>query len=249
MIAIFSAMEIEIAEFRKRTRAMRVYPSTGPKVWRGKSGQQEFLLILTGIGMERARRNVDWALKEYPIHLIISTGCGGALDEKTKAGDILVCDQMKCGETNEPGIPTDKGIESDPDLVKAAMQCGHNHHYSVVKGHGVSINQVCLTPQSKSDLGRQFDCGEVDMESYWIAQKAAEKNIPFIAVRSISDEVGDDLTLLVQISAGNKIRPQRLVRAILRRPKNLKTLISCYRDFRLAGKNLAIVLSELVGKI
>ena len=87
------------------------------------------------------------------------------------------------------------------------------------------------------------------MESFWIGQIAAEKKIPFVTVRSIIDEVGDDLSFLDRISEGGKIAPTRILKWLLTNPGGLKILVSSYRNYRRAAANLSVVMQAVVRKV
>ena len=108
---------------------------------------------------------------------------------------------------------------------------------------------VCET-EAKRTLGDEFDADVVDMESYWIASVASEKNIPFLSVRTISDTVRDSLPPFDQIiDSDGKWRWQRAISYLPSHPKQLATLFVLYRNTRRARANLTCFIDQLMERL
>ena len=248
-IAVFSALKEEIKNLKKTGHFSPVQTSSGWQVWKGQTAEKEVLLILTGVGKKKAQRCAEWALKEFPIDLIISTGFAGALDTGSKAGEVVVYSRLISDESKSPTSEKGMAVVCDPGLVKLARECAAGPAVRTNLVKGISIDRVCASPEAKSSLGSETGCQAVDMESFWIGQIAAEKKIPFVTVRSIIDEVGDDLSFLDRISEGGKIAPTRILKWLLTNPGGLKILVSSYRNYRRAAANLSVVMQAVVRKV
>jgi adenosylhomocysteine nucleosidase len=246
MIAVFGALEEEIRECRKGMQIQRVSACQGYKVWEGKFGSQKGLLILTGVGKERAQQAADRVMNKYPVRLIMSTGFGGGLNEKTKVGDIVICSRLRQGEIDSQYPALEKDIGCDSSLVDQSRHCSTNSDFRLLNGNGVTIAGVCATAEAKYKLGREFKADVVDMESYWIGQKAVEKEIPFIAIRSILDSARDDLSFLERLTVNGRIAPLKALGQLLTHPHQLKEINSLYHNSRKAARNLAVFIGEML---
>jgi adenosylhomocysteine nucleosidase len=246
MLAVFGALELEIKELRKRMQINRVCSYPDFSIREGKYGPREVLLVLTGVGQEKAKNALNGVLAQYPICLIMSIGFGGALNDKTNAGDIVVYSKLRRGESSKDRYTVEEDLECDAKLVTQAMSCLEGSEFRLIKGQGVTADDLCATPASKCSLGRQYQADIVDMESYWIGKIAAEKGLPFIAIRSVFDALRDDLSVLEQITLKRKIVAKEVLKQILLHPGQS---IRLYHNYRKAAKNLALFVDALVKTI
>jgi hypothetical protein len=88
------------------------------------------------------------------------------------------------------------------------------------------------------------------MESYWIAIIASARQIPFIAIRSISDNMQSSVQPFDQILASDgELLWKRAVLCFLRHPQYLINVFALYRNTRPAKRNLAAFIGHLVTRI
>jgi adenosylhomocysteine nucleosidase len=249
LIAVFSALKMEIGDFKKGRRFHSIQPAGNWPAWKAKFGTREVLLVLTGVGRERARRCAGWVFAQFPVDLAVSTGFAGALSPQGQIGDVVVYSKLICGEDGQGG-PPQKDVVCDPGWVRRAYEARTNSQVRRFIAGGVSINRVCSTPEAKLKLGRDCGCEAVDMESYWIGQQAAERQIPFITIRSISDTAREDLSWMEHIYSGNRFAPGKMLRWLLapkrNQPASLKVLAEAYRHSRRAAANLGLVLDAMI---
>jgi nucleoside phosphorylase len=176
---------------------------------------------------------------------VISTGFAGALDDSSAIGDIAVYSELKC-ET-ESGKETQKTLLPDRRLMSLALS--RNKVGSVVLDRtGVTCSVVCGTPASKKTLGRRCGASVVDMESYWIGKAAAKRNVPFLAVRTISDTVNDDISVLDELITGETLNRTAL-KYLATHPKGVAILFSYYKKAKKAERSLSLFLREMIEKI
>jgi adenosylhomocysteine nucleosidase len=246
MIAVFCAMEQEMIALKKGIKINRFRSVPEYTALEGKYGSREGLLVLTGVGKEKAEQAVGRVLQDYPVSLVISAGFGGALNEKMLPGDVLVYSGLKCAGINGSDLPAGPVTLCDAKLAARAVQRPAVHGLRVVPGNGVTVASVCATPESKIDLGRNFQADVVDMESYWIGRMAADRGLPFLAVRSILDAVRDDLSFLDCITFQGKIVFRKVLFYFLMHPGQLREVYKLWRNYRKASKNLSVFMEELM---
>ena len=100
------------------------------------------------------------------------------------------------------------------------------------------------------ELSVTFHAHIVDMESYWIARIASAQQIPFIAIRSISDTTQDGVQPFDQILASDgKLLWKKAVLCFLLHPQYLMNVFNLFRNTRPAKRNLAAFISHQVTKI
>jgi nucleoside phosphorylase len=133
--------------------------------------EKEVLLVLTGMGKTQAEVATEWVLDKYPIVALISSGFGGALNNKTAVGDIVIYSTQTCDDGQ--GGTDGKVLYLYPELIEAAAKSGAECEFNVLQGMGISIMRLCLSPESRARLGRDSAADTINMESYWIGQIAA----------------------------------------------------------------------------
>lgn len=247
MIALLSALEAEIRELKKEMSIRKTYTYQNCRVYEGNWHDRDKLLVLTGMGKECARKTTELVLENFPVSVLLSTGFGGALNDKTVAGDIVVYSKLSCEGSRAGALAKD--LRSDENLVSIASRSINGTKVRSLLGTGVTVSRIYDTPESKYQLGRDFLADVIDMESYWIGQIAMERKIPFLAVRSIFDTLRDDLSLLHHITAEGRIRPFKALGYFVCHPEQLKQTANYSTSYRKAGRNLATFLCKLTKEI
>jgi adenosylhomocysteine nucleosidase len=247
LIAFLVALEEEARELKRSMVITRTSAFQFCRIFEGKLAGKDVLLVLTGMGKTQAKAATEWILDKYPIVAVISSGFGGALNNKTAVGDIVIYSTLTCDDGH--GSTNEKVLCPCSKLIEAATKSGAECEFGVLQGKGISTMQPCFSPESKARLGRESAADVVDMESYWIGQIAAERNLPFIVARSIFDSVKDDLSLLGQVTDGGKVKPFKVLGYLIRHPETTKWLILFSANSRNAGRNLAIFMGKLIKEI
>lgn len=120
------------------------------------------VLVCGGIGAEAARRASEAAIAIFDPQSVCSAGFAGALDSNLQVGDIL----------------RPRTVVSASD--GSAVTLGH--------GEGILISFMDVaSPAQKSKLRESYGAQAVDMEAAAVARAAQSRNIPFTAIKAISD--------------------------------------------------------------
>ncbi|MBN1189269.1 MAG: hypothetical protein JXA46_05900 [Dehalococcoidales bacterium] len=243
MLAVFSALEAEIKDLKKHAGIYHTTQYGECRIHEGICGEKTVLLVVTGMGREKAERAADRVLGSYPVSRVVSTGFGGALNERSRAGDIIVYTDVRCGERE--GRADFPRLECSAGMVRQAVELADVRGLLVMKGRGVTVEEVCSTPADKQRVGLGFSADVVDMESYWIGRKALEKGLPFLSARSIFDSVGDDLSFLEEITAGGRIDISEVLKCLFMRGQ-VQEMFGVYRKYRLAAAGLSVFLKNML---
>jgi adenosylhomocysteine nucleosidase len=190
------------------------------------------LLAVSGIGSAAAARACT-LLIDAGATALVSWGMAGALDPSLTAGALCLPSEVitadgKCFLT--------AAHWRDPLALHIARQ------RPVAGGRLLSSAQAIDTPAAKQAAFRSTGAAAVDMESCAVAEVAAARSLPFIAVRAIVDEAGDAVpSAVVAASLGGEFKIGRLVGGLLRSPADIAPLIRLARRYRTATRSLRCV--------
>lgn len=206
----------------------------------------------------------------YGVEALISLGSAGALAPHLSPGDTVVIRRavvhdagLFLGQRFQPSgvhvrdrqgrIGVRQGFDADPVLVALAEAAAHDVGGVVHTGSVVTGNQAVFSEVRQSWLRHEFDALVVDMETAAVAQVANGFDLPWVAVRTVSDNAGRDLTLdhtRVQASLDDQ-RPALLRRAslwayLISHPRILRRLLKIDRGLDLAARRSAEVVRVML---
>ena len=119
-------------------------------------------------------------------------------------------------------------------------------------GVWVTVNRVAKEPTEKHRLAKKFQAIAVEMESYAVADVCRERELPFVAVRSISDTYQQSLPphldrVMQQGSA--TARAGRALGTLMRQPSAAADFCRLYAVAREAADNLARGLVQIAHRL
>jgi adenosylhomocysteine nucleosidase len=130
----------------------------------------EAIIACAGMGGHRASLAVEAALALGPASELISIGWAGACTAGLRAGDIVHVDVVVDAQTGERFFTAGAEEKQKPvflvALVTAAVPAG---------------------AREKQRLGASYNASAVDMEAAAVARIARARELPFYAIKAISD--------------------------------------------------------------
>ena len=200
------------------------------------------LTVESGVGPERARRAVEWALGQpsregvpYRPKLVLAVGYGGALTGERRVGDLVLATEV----VDEAGRvwPVSWPGELPGGAWKPPLH----------RGRVLTLNRLVAGPEEKAHWGEKSGAAVVDMESAEVARVCLRHGVPFGCLRAVSDDVQTPLDPRVAAClAGGRVAPVRLAGLVARRPALVGQLWTLARHTRLASRQLALALGELL---
>ncbi len=146
-------------------------------------------IVICGVGQEQIGSTLyPLFQKEEMPSLIFNVGFVGALDSRIDWGRFILCDRIY--RLDQGCLHKDFFI-SDPPLLKKAQQYLGDRSIKGQIGSLVTVDKACADSESKKRLFGKTKAAVVDMEAYYLAQIAAEKKVPFLSVKIVSDTVRD----------------------------------------------------------
>ena len=158
--------------------------------------QNEIVLMKSGIGKVNAACACVEMINNFKPDIIINTGLAGGIDKNLSVMDIVLASKTTyhdvwCGEECQigqiPDLPAE--FEGDKKLIEIAqsIQTDLKIHTGLIVGGDVFVTDI----NTLKDIKTKFPSAlAVDMESTAISQVCHLYNVPFLAIRIISDTPG-----------------------------------------------------------
>ncbi len=243
-IGLVAAMPDEIRPFLKRLRKFDKTRLQGFPLYRFTIGGNDCSLIESGIGAGRAERAAETLVKSLHPALLISFGFGGAVMPGLSAGDLAVAarsllfrnNAFSRGDTIE--LPDSSRARRIMGAICEKLVCRVVHGDFITSD--IILNKKTLRDIMPVDISNPV----LDMETWAIARTAGQGEIPFLAVRAVSDEAEEELEFSLDQFTDNEmnIKITRVLRAISRKPRIIPQLLRLARNSKIAGRNLSIAL-------
>jgi adenosylhomocysteine nucleosidase len=185
-VAVVAAMEEELDSLRQRlVEVESLTLLAGTSTVGGRLGSAEVWTMATGEGSVAAERGLSALMVDRELGALLVVGVAGALSPDLSVGDLVAARTVRDGAREFPA--------PDPRLLQRALAVG-----GVVEGGVVSVERIVAEPPEKRSLWESL--GErpfqvVDLESSTYARLAAERRVPFLVVRAVSDTASESLPL------------------------------------------------------
>lgn len=233
-LCLIFPMGIEAAPFLHRVEVKRRWQMGHATYREAFFETRSVLVVRSGIGAVRAATAVR-ALEMRPI-AILSVGTAGSLVRDLGIGEFVVASETIADTEPREVVMCDSSLATA--VAKACQAEGRPHRL----GRIVTARGAVITREDRSRLHHLTGACAVDMESHAVAVEARKLQIPFTAVRVISDDLNSpdlpDATSLRKAWRNPWKLPQELA-AFLRWRLFL-------RDFRRAIRLLSPVLIRLI---
>ncbi|MFM8858809.1 MAG: phosphorylase [Methylocystis sp.] len=135
------------------------------------------VIICSGANVQYLRQQLA-EIQNQKFSFVLSVGLAGGLDPSLRPGDILIANAIA---ENDTLSPTDRRFVQA--LTEGINACGD----SVVNGAIYGSDSVVMSVEEKARLYAKTQAMAVDMESHIAADFARPRQLPFVALRVISD--------------------------------------------------------------
>lgn len=145
----------------------------------------EVIYVETGMGKVNAAMKTMRAICEYHPDMVINYGSAGTLNHNI--GDIIVCNRFIDRDLQKVTL---NGVVSE--IVFGTDAARHVLTEQRLTERAKVLWGTCNTGDSFITSGADIEGDVVDMESYAMADVCREMGIPFIAVKYVTDVVGQN---------------------------------------------------------
>jgi adenosylhomocysteine nucleosidase len=231
-VAIFSAFPQEIKQIIKNLKAKRSFERHPLTTFSARYSSKEIIIVLTGMGKANAERAVEYTVTKYSPDLALSIGFGGALYEGAVIGEIVWGSRVSLVQddiTETLNLPNLKDIAG-----------GLPGNFAVREGSILTLAKWMKKADIRKFLPAELSLPVCDMETFFLAKSAMEKRLPFFAIRSITDLVGEEIPrefMSVTDQHGN-YKLSRALKLILGNPKLMGDIIRIGRNSSTASIHL-----------
>lgn len=166
--------------------------------WLGNLENKPCIIVKAGIGKVNSARVTQLMIDHFDLEYILNLGAAGALDPKLEIGDIVIGEELVQHDFDITAFGHSKGyitgvgdrVKSDETLIqgiKQALDHIEERDYRIILGTIATGDIFCTEITMKDKIYTKFDANCVDMEAAAIGQVCYLAQIPFLAIRSISD--------------------------------------------------------------
>jgi adenosylhomocysteine nucleosidase len=209
-VAILAALDRELAGLLARVEPIRKWREGRLRACFGRLAGMPVILASTGDGAANARKGARALLERFPVERVMVVGVAGALSPSLEPGRVLAA-----REVLEEGIPAPP---PDPVWLRRALR-----RTGAAPASLLCTPDLLCTAQAKADLLASLPAGAVaavDLETAAFARAAAERGLPYLALRAVSDAAEESLPLDFNAlrDATGAVDSFRVALAALRRP-------------------------------
>ena len=251
MIAVLCAIRQEIIPLAACMNVSKKFYIDEIPFYQGDMDGRPLMLVQGGIGRNNAVKATSCLLEFTNVDLLISAGVAGGIRHGLNVGDLVVAERVcYSGQVDFDG--EELQLESDfackEEIVQLARQFSNDPESKMHFGNLLTVDKVINQASTKKRIGEQNSFLAVEMESAAVAEVAYEKGVGFAAIRSISDDIDDDLHLDYDnmISDEGKVKVTNIALSVLKNPQKLTLLSRLNKQTRRASKNLANFMTKLV---
>lgn len=192
-IAIMCAMAEEaalISEILEEATAVRV---AGVDVTRGTAAGHQLALCLSGVGKANAAATAQLMISAFAPEAIINIGLAGNCTPALPLGGAVVAERLAYHDINVPlTLLSPRELMPDAGLARAAAETLAALDIPFVAGTIATGDQFITDSAVRDDIIARTGAACVEMECAAIAQIAVKNDVPFAAIKLMSDHADAD---------------------------------------------------------
>jgi adenosylhomocysteine nucleosidase len=245
VIALLGALREELSNVVKDMAVTRHTSHSGWRMFEGIYSDKKIVLVQTGMG-SHAEQATQYLLEHFQITALVSFGFGGALTANLAIGDLILCQNFYQSDH----LDHQYSLASDPELLKTAVRVMHDKPVGWFVGDGLTVSKLVCYPGERAMWNKIYNAKVVDMESFWIAEIAAQGKVPFLGVRAISDRYNERLPPFdTFLDTEGKWLKYKTLRHFLSNPGDLKAIPLLYVHSKKARRRLTKFIRAFVNEI
>jgi len=196
-IGIIGAMQEEVAILKSEMTVNETISKARMDFFQGQLLNKDIVIVTSGIGKVNAAVCTQILINDFNVDCVINVGIAGGLHKSIYPGDIVVAENLVQHDMDTTFFGDALGqvprldtfdFKCDPKLVNVAKEsCNKVEKISTFSGRIVSGDQFIESSEKLQELHSKFDAFACEMEGASIGQVCYLNNLPFVVIRSISD--------------------------------------------------------------
>ncbi|MGG7179314.1 5'-methylthioadenosine/adenosylhomocysteine nucleosidase [Clostridium paraputrificum] len=168
---------------------------------KGKLWGNDVVAVVCGIGKVNAAICSQILASEYNVDKVINVGVAGGIGKEIYPGDVVVASNLVQHDMDTTAFGDPHGqiprldtfdFKCDEELVKLANKaCDNVGGFNTFTGRIVSGDVFVASIEKIQWLEKEFGALSCEMEGASIAHTCYLNNIPFVVIRSISDNANN----------------------------------------------------------
>jgi len=194
MTLIICAIKPEIKPFLEALENERIEECDSLDVHHGVINGANVMVVRCGAGLEKAAAATQALIEKFQISCMIMSGTAGGVDRELNIGDTIISEEMLYHEgktalmQSDTSFTKDKLFKADENLLINIKKSIENDPLTQAVYFGrITSGSKFVTGKKFKTVAEKYNPLCVDMETAAVAHVCAINNIPFIAVRSVTD--------------------------------------------------------------
>lgn len=228
-IGIIGAMDEEVRILKEEMTIETRILKGKTEFFSGKLWDKDAVVVTCGIGKVNAAVCTQILIDDFKVHKVINVGVAGGIGEDIVPGDVVIAENLVQHDMDTTAFGDKYGqiprldtfdFKCDPELIEAAKKaCSKIESHKSFTGRIVTGDQFIADVKKIRWLKDEFNALACEMEGGSIAQVCYLNSIPFVVIRSISDNANTgahmDFTKFVPIAVNNSIHILRNMLSVL----------------------------------
>lgn len=201
VIGIIGAMDEELDAILSELKVKKTEVKANMKFNAGKLYGRDIIVVRSGIGKVNAAICTQILIDDFKVDIIINVGIAGGVAENVYPGDIVIADNLVQHDVNAAAFGYEIGqiprldaydFKCDEKLIEKVQKvCSKMENTNSFVGRIVTGDEFVSSAERVRYLYKEFNALACEMEGGSIAQVAYLNNIPFVIIRSISDNANN----------------------------------------------------------
>lgn len=194
-IGIIGAMPEEVALLRGQLTGLKEAHTGGIEVYTGELEGKKIALCCCGMGKASAAAATQLLISVFGADAIVNSGIAGNMTSVLHVGEIAISDTVVYHD-GEPKMinqsyPYQSEFSAAPGLIKAAALACRAEGVQCATGRIATGDQFIGDSATKNRIAAEWAPICVEMEGAAIGHIAAKNDIPFVIIRSMSDDADE----------------------------------------------------------
>ena len=231
MIAVTFALPAESSGFLRSLHNKRRRDRNGIKTVSGKIDDRAIEVFHTGVGEKICRQQMRKFLQDRQFDCLISAGFAGALDDQLHVGDLLLARNFSTVELS---------------AARSALSSLSIHTADLL-----TVPSMIESGEERNKIAQATGAAAVDMETEFIARACAERAIPLLSLRVISDAPREPFPAPAKVLFDIERQRTSIMNLGLhlsKHPSAIFRLIAFARRVSTARRSLTAALEILLGR-
>ncbi|WKY47468.1 5'-methylthioadenosine/adenosylhomocysteine nucleosidase [Eubacteriaceae bacterium ES3] len=214
MIGIIAAMESEARDLKSSmTDPFKIHHG-GMTFIKGKLDNKEVVVVKSGVGKVNAAMCTQILIDLFKAKVIINVGVAGAVSPKLNVGDIVISTDSVQYDMDARAFGHPRGeipnmdmtyFKADSQLIDLAAEEAEKLELTFLKGRVMTADLGVDSVELKEELLKEFDGLCVEMEGAAVGQVAVVNRVPYLIIRSMSDQADGNLEADYRDNLGKSI--------------------------------------------